>query len=45
MKEFLKSNLFYAIVSVVMAVFLMFYVDSLSIPATSERTFPILRCR
>lgn len=39
MKDFLKSNLFYAIVSVVMAVFLMFYVDSLSIPATSERTF------
>ena len=39
MKDFLKSNLFYALVSVFLAVLLMFYVDSLSIPPSSEKTF------
>lgn len=38
MKEFLKSNMFYRLASVVLALFLMFYVHSLENP-NSERTF------
>jgi len=38
MKEFIKSNMFYRLASVVLAVFLMFYVHSLENP-NSERTF------
>ncbi|MEA4891010.1 MAG: CdaR family protein [Peptococcaceae bacterium] len=39
MKDFLKSKLFNAIFSVMLAIFLMFYVDSLSILPSSEKTY------